>query len=96
MAAGSSIAGHLTVATSIINWFNRKRGVAVGLSSTGFGLAGILVPLIAWSLTTQGWRDTAFYSGIGIIIVGIPVSLILRRDPEPYGYLPDGDQLSDV
>ena len=47
MAAGSSIAGHLTVATSIINWFNRKRGVAVGLSSTGFGLAGILVPLIA-------------------------------------------------
>ncbi len=96
MAAGSSIAGHLTVATAIINWFNRKRGVAVGLSSTGFGLAGILVPLIAWSLTTQGWRDTAFYSGIGIIIVGIPVSLILRRAPEPYGYLPDGDRLSDV
>ena len=96
MAAGSSIAGHLTVATAIINWFNRKRGVAVGLSSTGFGLAGILVPLIAWSLTTQGWRDTAFYSGIGIIIVGIPVSLILRRDPEPYGYLPDGDNRSEV
>ena len=96
MAAGSSIAGHLTVATAIINWFNRKRGIAVGLSSTGFGLAGILVPLIAWSLTTQGWRDTAFYSGIGIIIVGIPVSLILRRDPEPNGYLPDGDNRSEV
>ena len=96
MAAGSSIAGHLTVATAIINWFNRKRGIAVGLSSTGFGLAGILVPLIAWSLTTQGWRDPAFYSGIGIIIVGIPVSLILRRDPEPYGYLPDGDNRSEV
>jgi MFS family permease len=96
MAAGSSIAGHLTVATAIINWFNRKRGLAVGLSSTGFGLAGILVPLIAWSLTTQGWRDTAFYSGVGIIIVGIPISLILRRDPEPYGYLPDGDKLSDI
>ena len=96
MAAGSSIAGHLTVATAIFNWFNRKRGIAVGLSSTGFGLAGILVPLIAWSLTTQGWRDTAFYSGIGIIIFGIPVSLILRRDPEPYGYLPDGDNRSEV
>ena len=96
MAAGSSIAGHLTVATAIINWFNRKRGIAVGLGSTGFGLAGILVPLIAWSLTPQGWRDTAFYSGIGIIIVGIPVSLILRRDPEPYGYLPDGDNRSEV
>ena len=96
MAAGSSIAGHLTVATAIINWFNRKRGIAVGLSSTGFGLAGIQVPLIEWSLTTQGWRDTAFYSGIGIIIVGIPVSLILRRDPEPYGYLPDGDNRSEV
>ena len=96
MAAGSSIAGHLTVATAIINWFNRKRGVAVGLSSTGFGLAGILVPLIAWSLTEQGWRDTAFYSGICIIIVGIPICLILRRDPEPYGYLPDGDKLPDI
>ena len=54
MAAGSSIAGHLTVATAIINWFNRKRGIAVGLSSTGFGLAGILVP---WIYRKRGYKN---------------------------------------
>ena len=96
MAAGSSIAGHLTVATAIVNWFDKKRGLAIGLSSTGFGLAGLVVPLVAWSVTTQGWRDTAFYSGIIIILLGIPVSFVLRRDPEPYGYLPDGDSASSI
>ena len=90
MAAGSSIAGHLTVATAIINWFREKRGIAVGLSSTGFGIAGLLVPLVAWSVTLQGWRPTALYSGIIIIVLGVPLSLVLRRDPESYGYLPDG------
>ena len=90
MALGSSIAGFLTVATTVVNWFERRRGVAMGIAMSGFGIGGLLVPAVAWSLTTLGWRPTAFISGIFIIIVGFPIAQLFRQRPEQYGYLPDG------
>ena len=90
MAAGSSIAGFLTVATTVVNWFERRRGVAMGIAMSGFGVGGLLVPAVAWSLTSVGWRPTAFFSGILIILVGLPIAQLMRQRPEQYGYLPDG------
>ena len=58
MALGSSVAGFLTVATTVVNWFERRRGVAMGIAMSGFGIGGLLVPAVAWSLTTVGWRET--------------------------------------
>ena len=52
MAAGSSIAGFLTVATTVVNWFERRRGVAMGIAMSGFGVGGLLVPALAYSLTS--------------------------------------------
>ena len=36
MAVGSSIAGFLPIATSIINWFDRRRGVAMGITPVSY------------------------------------------------------------
>ena len=90
MALGSSVAGFLTVATTVVNWFERRRGVAMGIAMSGFGIGGLLVPAVAWSLTMFGWRETAFFSGVLIMIVGFPIAQIMRQRPEQYGYLPDG------
>ena len=90
MAVGSSVAGFLTVATTVVNWFERRRGLAMGIAMSGFGIGGLLVPGIAWSLTSLGWRPTAFLSGVLIIIVGMPIAQLMRQRPEEYGYLPDG------
>jgi len=90
MAMGSSIAGFLTVATTVVNWFEKQRGVAMGIAMSGFGFGGLLVPAVAWSLTSLGWRPTAFFSGVLIIIVGMPIAQLMRQRPEQYGYLPDG------
>ena len=94
MAAGSSIAGFLTVATTVVNWFERRRGVAMGIAMSGFGFGGLLVPAIALSLTSVGWRPTAFFSGVLIMIVGLPIAQLMRQRPEQYGYLPDGASTS--
>ncbi len=91
MALGSSVGGFLTVATTVVNWFERRRGVAMGVAMSGFGIGGLLVPAIAWSLTELGWRQTAFISGLVIIALGIPIGQLFRQRPEQYGYLPDGD-----
>ena len=90
MALGSSVGGFLTVATTVVNWFERRRSVAMGIAMSGFGIGGLLVPLVAWSLTELGWRQTAFISGLVVIALGLPIGQLFRQRPEQYGYLPDG------
>ncbi len=92
VAAGSSLGGFLPLSVAVLNWFVRKRSLALGLSMAGSGLAAVIVPLVAWGVTSHGWRTTAIASGLVVWLVGIPMSLLLRHNPEQYGYLPDGDR----
>ena len=92
LSAGASLGGFLPLSVAVLNWFVRKRTLALGLAMAGSGLAGVIVPLVAWGVTTQGWRTTALASGLVIWIIGIPMALLLRHRPEKYGYLPDGDR----
>ena len=96
MAIGSGLATYLTVTSTVVNWFIKKRALAIGLTMSGFGFGGLLVPIVAWSLLTFGWRPTAFYSGVLVILIGIPIAQIMRRTPEDYGYLPDGEVANDT
>ncbi len=90
LSIGSNLSGFLTINTSIANWFREKRALAMGVGSTGLGVGGALAPLITWSLVTQGWRPTAFASGVAILVIGLPLVQLLRKTPEEYGLLPDG------
>ncbi|MFC2038184.1 MFS transporter [Chloroflexota bacterium] len=92
IAAGASLAGYLPISVAVLNWFVRRRSMALGIASAGHGFGGIIVPVVAWSLIANGWRPTAFVSGIIVIVVGLFAALLLRHRPENYGYLPDGDK----
>ena len=91
IALGSSLGGFIPIATTITNWFARRRATALGLSMTGMGVGGLLIPLVVWSLTQYGWRDTAFFSGLAILVLGLPATQLMRHRPEDYGLRPDGD-----
>ena len=91
IALGSSLGGFIPIATTITNWFVRQRSTVLGLTMTGMGVGGLLVPLIVWGLTDYGWRNTAFYSGLLIWLVGLPCTQCMRHRPEQYGLRPDGD-----
>ena len=90
MAIGSGLGTFLPVATTITNWFRRRRATAIGIGMTGMGVGGLMVPLVVWSLTTHGWRTTSFVSGLIVLAVGLPMTQLMRRQPEDHGYLPDG------
>jgi MFS family permease len=77
------------------NWFIKKRGIALGLATSGVGLGGILVPIIGWLVITVEWRTTAAILGILILVVGLPLAGVMRHRPEHYGLLPDGVTASE-
>ena len=95
IALGSSLGGFATVIVALVNWFNRHRAKAVAISQMGYSFGGFCVPLLILCLEAFGWRTTAFYSGILVIILGIPMVQLVRHRPRDYGYRVDGDVADD-
>ena len=90
-ATGADPPSFLAVMASINNWFKVNRAKAIGISMLGLGIGGVVFPpLLAFGLNYFSWREVCTASGIFIIVVGIFVSLLVRFNPESYGYLPDG------
>lgn len=86
-SAGFYAVGSVTVA----NWFVRKRGRAMGFLTGGVCLAGAMVPFLVNLIDHYGWRQSLVITGVGMWIIGIPLSFVYRHKPEQYGLLPDGD-----
>lgn len=76
----------------VSNWFDRRRGLALGLSMVGLATGAILMPPIAQRLITAlGWRSAYAAFSILSLAVSIPlVALFLRDSPHEIGFLPDG------
>jgi len=80
------------VMATVNRWFIRRRGTAFGLVSVGFALGGaVITPLLSIVVLNMGWRTAALISGVVLLVVGLPLSLLMRGSPEEMGQLPDGD-----
>ena len=90
IALGSSLCGFFPLNVALIHWFERKRARALSAMSIGLAFGGIIVPLVAQSLTTFGWRATALASGLLAIAVGMPLALVIRNSPRDHGETVDG------
>ena len=91
MAVGAALAGFLSVTTAVVNWFVRRRTLAVGIALIGVAGGGLATPVIAFLLEEVGWRTTALISAAIVISIGLPAAQLVRHRPEPYGLRPDGD-----
>lgn len=91
VTVGRSLSSMIAIDTTIANWFIRRRGTAFGLlrAAVAVGAAGVIV--VSWFIGAFGWRAAFLASGIGMFVIGIPTSLVMRHRPEHYGMLPDGD-----
>jgi sugar phosphate permease len=91
LALGSSLGGYLPITVALVNWFRRRRALALGVSATGMAAGGLLTQVVALALASVGWRWTATASGLVILAAGLPLARLVRHRPEPYGLSPDGD-----
>jgi len=90
VAIGSSLMGFFPLNVALIHWFEKKRARALSSMQVGMALGGLAVPIVAFSLAAFGWRATAFTSGLLILALGIPLSLVIRNKPAEYGEVVDG------
>ncbi len=91
ISVGMSIGIRVPALVAPANWFVRRRGLALGITISGGGLGGILIPALGWLVDSFGWRTAAVIAGLSIWSIAIPLAMILRRRPEEYGLRPDGD-----
>lgn len=91
MSIGASMMGYLTISFTVVHWFERRRATALSLTTAGFALGGMAAPLVVLMLEAVGWRATAFISGIVVLLVGVPLTQVLRHHPAEMGLTPDGD-----
>jgi len=91
IAMGMSFAVFVVVLAAIASWFTKKRSRAITLVTIGFGVSGFLVPLLASAVSELGWRETLAITGVGLWVISIPLSSVMRHKPSQYGYLPDGE-----
>ena len=91
MAVGMSCCTLTVPMTAVANWFHKRLGIASAFAIIGFGLSGILVPIIVNLIDLYEWRTTFLILAAGVVIIVLPLSLVFRHKPEPYGYLPDGE-----
>jgi sugar phosphate permease len=90
IALGTSFCGFFPLNVALIHWFERWRTRAMSSMSIGLAFGGIVVPLVAWSLQTHGWRVTALASGVLAIVIGLPLASMIYNRPEDRGEVVDG------
>src|SRR3954467_7366844 len=92
VGAGSVCLGYSGQSLFLPNWFNRRRGLAMGLAFAGGGIGSVtLLPWVQLMIEQTGWRTACTAMGIMILVVLAPINLLLRTRPEDIGLLPDGD-----
>jgi len=71
-------------ANLVVGWFDRSRGLALGISMMGIGLGASILPPVAASIVTHlGWREMCVAYGLMVLLISRPCALLfLRAHPD--------------
>ncbi len=85
-------ATHVGFGRVISLWFDRRRGLALGIALSGIGIGGFLWPIFCqYLIGGTGWRLAYLVQAGVIAAVALPlVAWIIRDAPESLGLAPDG------
>jgi MFS family permease len=83
MAVVASGTMPITWTRTVNTWFQRQRGLALGITLASTGVVATFAPSIAAALIGDvGWRGAYRILGLGIAVVGLPILFLMFRDRE--------------
>ena len=91
MAGFGMSAMFIPCSATVVRWFIRRRGLAVGVAGSGVSAGAIVCPPLVQALVSAvGWRIAFALWGLLILAVLNLLAPVMRRDPESAGLHPDG------
>ena len=84
LALANAGIGDVSVGAVVTRWFQRARGVALGVATVGSNLGAVSFVGALATLSGEGsWRDAALQVGVGGAALILPFALFVIRDPRP-------------
>jgi MFS family permease len=92
MALGAGGLAMTTGSTIAARWFEKKRGLAMGIAAGGMSAGQlVLIPLATAFTIWFGWRTSFLWLGIGVLVIVFPLAAwLVRNNPEDDGGRPYG------
>jgi cyanate permease len=70
----------------VTRWFHRHMGLAIGIYWGALGSGPVFfAPLFSWLIETRGWQQAFMWIGVGLGIVLLAFSLLIRTRPSDMG-----------
>jgi MFS family permease len=98
LSLGGNTGLYLPLQTAVAKWFYKRRGLALGILTSGGAIGGsILVPITAWLIMAYGWRRAVIPLAIAAAVLGWGLSFVIKpHGPERYGLNIDGSKTEPV
>jgi len=87
-AFGQVCAGQVPTMVVMTRWFNRRRGIAIGIVLTSTSVGGAIFPLVVRQVMAGAadWRETIFVlMAICAVMMLLPLIFLIRSRPEDIG-----------
>ncbi len=84
--------GPIPYGSLVSHWFDRRRGLALGLTMLGIGVGAVIMPSVAQTLIARfGWKTAYSILGASVLLICWPVvACFLKESPKDLGLLADG------
>jgi len=82
MSIGTQLLGNMASGATVSRWFTTSRGKALGISTIGTSIGGMVFPIFVgqW-IAEDGWRSALQFLAVGHAIIVLPMMLALIRQP---------------
>ncbi len=97
VAISAQMMGGVTAQVLVVNWFEKNRAIALGVSLLGLSLSGVVMPHVAAYIGSDGgWRAVFQFFGLAMLIAAPLVWFCVIGKPEEIGLGVDGIPLSEA
>ncbi len=79
-AFGITLAGFIAITSALVQWFERKRAMALSMQTMGFAVGGFAGPLLVVGFGWIGWRPTMIAAGAILALGGWVAAGVIGTD----------------